>query len=336
MKDKHLKIFEDSSDQQFDLFKSFVSNDASEASNSMEIWESIPKYFFTASQVSKIVPEKGQPDPFEWSYTNRGRGFKVVVQPALIKEKDGSYKAYFPSSKEELIENALIKILSEQDYGGHSSKKNETWVRFSLRMIYKELKKAKKTEDINRIKLGIKILSRCVISVYDDNDNEVWSGQILQDLITQTRSDYLENGNALHVARLPIFISRAITNLEVRQYNYKRSMGLKGQLARWIHKRLVHRYTYASLVKSHNFKFSSLKQSGLLQLKTEADARKKVIKALDELKDNNIINGYEVLPYKQGKKVIDVKYVLQASIDFISEQKASNKRASELKTIKNR
>jgi hypothetical protein len=36
----------------------------------------------------------------------------VTIQPALIKQKDGSYKAFFSSVTEELIEEALKKILT--------------------------------------------------------------------------------------------------------------------------------------------------------------------------------------------------------------------------------
>ena len=39
--------------------------------------------------------------------------------------------------------------------------------------------------------------------------------------------------------------------------------------------------------------------------------------------------GYETDIRKEGQKIIDVKYTLRATSDFISEQKAANKRVSE-------
>jgi hypothetical protein len=35
----------------------------------------------------------------------------VTIQPALIKQKDGSYKAFFPSVTEELIEEYIEYFL---------------------------------------------------------------------------------------------------------------------------------------------------------------------------------------------------------------------------------
>ena len=92
---------------QFDLFGEFITNNKGEVSNTVEIWERIPKYFPTRT-LEKLRPEKGQPDPYEWEYIEQGHKYTVVIQPALIKEH-GSYKAYFPSVTEELIEEALKK-----------------------------------------------------------------------------------------------------------------------------------------------------------------------------------------------------------------------------------
>jgi len=52
---------------QLDLFSSFVSNEGQTISNTVEIWEKIPKYFFTARQIEKLRPETGQPDPYKAS-----------------------------------------------------------------------------------------------------------------------------------------------------------------------------------------------------------------------------------------------------------------------------
>jgi hypothetical protein len=53
---------------QYDLFSQFVTNDKDKVSNTAEVWESIPKYFFTPRQVEKLRTPTGHADPFEWSY----------------------------------------------------------------------------------------------------------------------------------------------------------------------------------------------------------------------------------------------------------------------------
>ena len=52
---------------QLDLFSQFVTNDKSEVSNTVEIWESIPKYFLTPAQVKKLRTDTGHADPYEWN-----------------------------------------------------------------------------------------------------------------------------------------------------------------------------------------------------------------------------------------------------------------------------
>ena len=86
---------------QFDLFGRFVANDGTEVSNTVELWESIPKYFFTPHQMKKLRTTDGLAKPFEFPFVQNKNSCLVVVQPALIKQEDGSYKAFFPSVTEE-------------------------------------------------------------------------------------------------------------------------------------------------------------------------------------------------------------------------------------------
>lgn len=311
---------------QFDLFGEFHDNDKKKVSNTVEIWERIPKYF-PARTLEKLRPEKGQPDPYEWEYIDDKCKYTVVIQPALIKE-NGSYKAYFPSATEELIEEALKKILSDQQYGIHDPKNAETWVRFSLSMIYRELKGRGCTRSRAEIKHSIEVMNKCNVS-FLKNGKETWSGAILQDLVTVGREDYLADTEAHHIARLPLFISHAINRLEYRQFNYDRLMSCNSPLARWIYKRLIHRYIQANFMNDYHFMYSDLKGSGLLQQSIEGDNRKKALAALDELVSKNVLTRYEPKNKLDGRKIEDVKYTLHPSSDFIAEQKAANSRAKE-------
>jgi len=308
---------------QFDLFKQFVTNDQSTVSNTVEIWEKIPKYFFTPKQIESLRPEKGQPDPYKWSYKEGGNEFTVFYQAALIEEK-GAFKAYFPSVTEELVEEALKKILTEQNQGIHDAAKHETWVRFSLSMIHSELKARGRERNRNQIKHAIKVMSRTIITLYKGK-KEVWSGSILQDLVTVDREEYIDDSAAYHIARLPLFVSQAINRLETRQFNYKRLMSCNNQLSRWIYKRLINRFRQADFTNSYHFMYSDLKQSGLLQQSAERSNRTKVIAALSELINQSVVIKYEKDDRKEGRSIIDTKYTLYPTKDFIAEQKAANK-----------
>ena len=77
-----------------------------------------------------------------------------------------------------------------------------------------------RTRSRNEIKHAIEVMSSCIITLYK-KDKEVWKGSILQDLVTVGREEYLADATAEHVARLPLFISHAINQLEyVNQLRY--------------------------------------------------------------------------------------------------------------------
>lgn len=320
---------------QYELFSDFVSNDPSNVSNTIEVWESIPKYFFTAKQVEKLRNIDGTAQPYEWAYTNNGVVCTVIVQPALIKQKNGTYKAFFPGVTEEFIEEALKKILSDQHYGLHDSKNMETWVRFSLSMLRRELADKGRSRTFQEIKQAISVMSRCIISVMQDGE-EIWSGAILQDLVTVGRQEYLEDTEAYHIARLPLFISKSINHLNYRQFNYERLMSCNEQLTRWIYKRLINRFIQASVTIPYHFMYRDLKESGLLQQVQEFHNRQKVKSALEELKDRGVVLKYDVYERREKRKIIDIKYVVTTTPEFSNEQKAANKRLREAESKANK
>lgn len=314
---------------QLDLFSQFVTNDKSEVSNTVELWESIPKYFFTSRQVKKLRTRTSHADPYKWEYKYNGIACSVKIQPALIEQKDGSYKACFPGVTEEFIEEALKKILTIQNFGIHDSNNIETWVRFSLNMIQRELKARNRTRNLNQIKHAIEVMNKCNIAVFK-NSKEIWSGAILQDLVTVGRDEYLADTDTQHIARLPLFISHSINRLEYRQFNYDRLMSCDEQLTRWIYKKLINRFIQASYMTEYSFMYSDMKQaSGLLQQERERDNRNKVISALNELQEKSIISSYETDERKKGRSIIEVKYTIKAAPGFIAEQKAANKRTND-------
>ena len=313
---------------QYDLFSQFVSNDKnnSDVSNTVEMWEAIPKYFFTARQTAKLRTPTGHADPFKWDYSYRNIPCTVKIQPALIEQPDGGYKTFFPSVTEELVEEALKKILANQHYGLHDPRNVETWIRFSLSMLYKELKARGRSRSRNEIKHAIEVMSSCIITLYRQG-KEIWKGSILQDLVTVGRDEYLADTDAQHVARFPLFISHAINQLDYRQFNYDCLMNCDGQLTRWIHKQIIHRFPQASLMNSYHFMHSALERdSGLLQQGRDIDNRRKVTDALDELIRRNVLMSYDRDMRKEGRKIADIKYTLRASLDFVRDQKASHKR----------
>jgi len=311
----------------YNLFSQFIANNRDTVSNSLELFESIPKYFLSPFQAARLRTDKGHADPYELSYSYNGTPFTVKIQAALIKQKTGGYKAFFFGETEELVEEVLKKILTYQNCSIHDPRNVETWIKFSLSAIQRELKLRKKTRSLSEIKHAIKVMSDSIITLYRDGE-EMWSGSILSDLRTVDREKYLNETDSLHVARLPMFISFAIDQLEYRQFNYDRLMSCREQLSRWLYKKLINRYKQASTENDYHFNFSTIQsESGFLQQSRIRDNRIKVINALEELIRRDVICSYKTKDHKTGKKIVDVTYILTPSTEFIKEQKAANKRS---------
>lgn len=331
MTEQHSPALVDAPPLQLELFKGLFLSKEYDASNTIYMWERIPKYFFTPALTGKLRTPTGHADPYEWDFTiknDQGESVdcKIEIQPALIKQADGSYKAFFPTKSEDNIEAALKKILSEREsYGTHDGKELETWVMFSNRMLRRELEKNGCGRTYSEVKHSIAVMSKCHITIWEAG-KEVYSGAILQDLITVNRQQYLDDTEKLHAARFPAFISKAINDLKYRQCNHTRNMGFRHQLTRFIYTQLVNRYIHADLMNSYHFLYSDIKKNSALLRSSATDNRKKMIEALDELKSDKVLISYDKNEKRQGKSIIDLTYTVHPHPDFIKEQKAANKR----------
>lgn len=259
--------------KQYDLFTTFFGKDQSDLSNTIELWDAIPKYAVSARQQNSRRDANGRlkihTQEFQYRPSQLGAPTmkcSVQIHPALIEVAPGEFLDFYPSTDEELIEEVLKKIFTDQQYGFHSVPESESWVRFSLYMIEKELKYRKKTRSIDEIKRSLEILSLSVYKVQVEPSKKfLYTNPILSDMTRVERDDYLEDTKSLWYARLPVLISKSINELTYRQFNYATFMRLAKPISRWFLKRLSHQYTNSSLIHPYRIKYSTIERdSGLL------------------------------------------------------------------------
>lgn len=208
---------------QYDLFTTFFG-DAAELSNTIELWDTIPKYAVSQRMQNRLRKD-GRLHVYEqrFVYATRKDGRRVetecfvAIQPASIKTRDG-YKDYYPSVDEELIEEVIRKIFADQQCGQHNPANMESWVRFSVQMIRKELRTRGKTRNADEVKRSIEILRHAHISLYLEGAQEpIYSAPILSDVTSVTRQKYLDDPSQTWLARLPALISKSVNELSYRQ-----------------------------------------------------------------------------------------------------------------------
>src|SRR5688572_4079396 len=109
-------------------------------------------------------------------------------------------------------------------------------------------------------------------------------------------------------------------------YNY--------QLSRWLHKRLYHNFVNAGMLNPSHMLLSSVKRdSGLLNNNRTSKDIQYLDRSLEELDQENVIFGFEK-EVRRGRhnQIDDVLYTIRPSMDFVSEMKKANKRASDIQT----
>jgi hypothetical protein len=321
--------------KQIDLFGTFLCNGPIEKerlSNTLDLWDSIPRYSVSRRSMDR-TRENGMLPLLKIDFHYKGMAFKAVIRPARIEEKDGMTKDYYPSANEELIEDALRKIATDQKSGFFDQKNYRSGVVFTLHMLREELKRRGHTRSYHEIILSLDILSLSIIDIRTADDKEIKNisrSSYFPTIAAVSRATLAEDPNAKWLVQFHPLVTQAIDELTYRQFNYAQMMGYKTQLARWLHKQLSMKFTFASIATSFEIRYSTVRRdSGMLE---GYGLERKAITALDaafnELKGHVLmaIGRQEVLGTRG--KLLEVVYTLSPSIEFVGQMKAANKRNS--------
>ena len=336
-KTMHLPGKESFKNTQLDLFQSFLCNTEDERdrlSNTIDLWDSIPRYAISRQEMNKRRTKEGFLDLLAVDFQYRRETITALIQPARIRTPDGATLDYYPSASEELVEDALRKIATEY-YRGFFDKPNfRSGVVFSLYALRQELQRRGHTRSYQEIVKSLTILSGSVIELRAHNGKEgegFARSAYFPALAAVSRKRLADDPNARWMVQFHPLVTESIDALAYRQFNYDQMMKLSTQLARWLHKQLSLKYTFANQINSFETYYSTVKRdSQLLRYRRERDNVAALDDALEELVLGKVIAGSrrEEITGARGK-IEDVKYIITPSRQFITEMKAANKRQSQ-------
>ena len=313
------------------LFQNFLCNSDAERdnlSNTIELWDGVPKYYTSRQEMTK-KREKGLLPTIERDFEYRGRMFTVKIRPARLTDENGNDKEFYPSAREELVEDALRKIATEQNYG--FLEPQESGVVFTLYMLRKELRRRGHTLSYQEVSESLDIMAGCRVEIISTDGSGDYKSPILSSLMRVSRQLYREDPKARWIAYFNPLVTHSIQALSFRQYDYHSMMLHTTQLSRWLHKRLSHNYVNASVLQPYSILFSTVQRdSGLLEYGRFRDAVRKFDEALEELKEDQVVMFFEKEERRAEKnKILDILYTITPSQKFISQVKAANKRHSD-------
>lgn len=321
---------------QLSLFQSFICNTEEERdrlSNTIELWDSLPKYTLSQQAMNRLRTKEGLLHRLEKTVIYRQCEYKLRITPAIVDDENGMPKAYYPSANEEMVEDALRKLAAEQYRGFFDKPTFKSGVVFSLNMLRKELKKRGHTRSYQEITRSLQILAGSTIEILLPEGTGFAKTNYLPALAAVSRTRFEEDSNARWVAHFHPLVTESIDNLSYRQYNYHLMMSHSTQLARWLHKRLSHNYTNAALTTRYSILLSSIQRdSGLLEYKRRNDAVRKLEATLNELIERKVLLSFQKEEERgQYNKIIDIRYTLTPDPSFVRDMKAANKRQQEVR-----
>jgi hypothetical protein len=332
--------------EQMELWSAFSGNaNLDEMSNSMDIWDSIPKYFLSGKKQAELRREN-KATSYVRNFTIFGVDYEVTLYPATINQPDGTDINVFPGVTEEIIEEALKKLATQKFNGFNhlDGSMIETWVLFSYRELQSILIGMGHKVSIPNIKRSLEILRLSQIKIKPISADE--RGVIRKDFINYLpdaslidREAYESSAEAKNAIKLPLLVTQAVLNGEYRQINNKLYGQLRQGLSRWLYRRFNRTWLNACVAHPlkpnrrgtcYDIALNELaNSSGYLEHKDIKYRRTKLIRALDDLQSKDIINRYEqytVIENDDGQPV-DYVFRVYASKRFTQEQINANERA---------
>ncbi len=329
-KAKKLKEYEHTKPAQLTLFEMLLPNER-EFSNTVELYDFIPKYHW--GKVQRINDKFL--DSLEREFECRGVKYKVKIRPASVEDREGVERYYYPSKREELVEDALRKFVAE---GQGVFLDEQAGVTFSLYQLQEELKKNGHSYSKDQIKDALLICARTNMTVTSENGASVLVSNLFETLGLQTRDDWKDQSNKTRAfVRFNSLVTKSITSRTFRQLNYEKVMSYKNVIARQLHKRMSHHYTQATFTNPYHLLLSTIiRDFGLTQYTQLRDNLRDVQIALDEMVGKKVLLYYKVekvLESSKRAKLLDAKFVLTPDPSFVSEIIGANRIQAKVKAI---
>lgn len=181
---------------QLGLWQTYLPDDVDvdDYSNTVELYDAVPKYFASKKRMAELRKHGQFLTSLRREFKHRGKSYQVKITPARIEEENGEEKEYYPSWREELVEEALKKIASDQLNGVYIN--DSAGVQFTLYELRKELRLRGHSIRLDDLIKSLTICRRAniVISAEANDASEmVMDSSIFPMLVIVKRRDWEQN-----------------------------------------------------------------------------------------------------------------------------------------------
>lgn len=306
--------------------------------NLSQVYEAIPKEVYKTDPCINWVNER-LADPVKKPFSLDGQSFVSEIAPASIEDKKtGQYKSKFPELREARIEYAIISIVSKQQVKVEGDNQHNRI--FKLYTTYYQIQK-EIVEAINKvsnkdlkpnncpyntteIKEALEILKKTNITVKNEAGEGVY-------IFTRIKDIYMDNKNV--VIELGTMITNYIESGDWISTDKNRILASRGKYELRLRVLINLKFRYASRGTCYSPSLSFLVQQ--IDFKESKDKRttlQRMLKELNKLEEIQPIQAVEVEKIFDGKRLVDAKFHIYATDDFISETIENNALSKRVKT----
>lgn len=316
-----IEDFAQTKPEQLNLFEMLLPEEK-KFSNTIELYDFIPKYYW--GKVNRIDGEFLR--VLNREFECRGKRYKVKIDPAKLTDAAGKSLDYYPSKREELVEDALRKFACE---GQGLFLDDAAGVTFTLYQLQKELQESGHTYSKDQIKDALMVCAKTNITITSDNEDTILVSSLFETLGLQTREDWAGTGEKTRAfVRFNPLVTQGIKTRQFRQFNYEKSMSYKSVIARQLHKRMAHNYTQASFTNIYTISLTTIiRDFGLTRYAKLTHNLRDCTVALDEMKEKRVVLSYKVektIDADRKNKLLEAKFLIIPDPNFADEVMQAN------------
>lgn len=322
---KNLVDYSQSKPTQLEFFEVTEVSNRDDYSNTIELYDQMPKYYFGGVRREKGREVDALPI-LRREFKHKHKNYKLEIVPAALIDKSGKTIHYYPSQREELVEDALRKLVANKR-GVFLD--DDVAVKFTLYELQKELKIRGHGYSFSQIKESIEICNKTIVDIMSKDGNQIEFSTAIFPFVAKEVQDKI-SGKEQYVVMFHTLVSRSLKDKSYRLYNYTKVMKYKMNLSRWIHKRMSHNFLQANVSSPYSIKMSTIiRDSGMKEYQKKILTLNQIEKSLSELQKHKIIDYFETERELDGRKILDAIFRLYVSDDFVSDIKKANKIANQ-------
>ena len=322
--------------QQLHFFSMPTSRQTGAKGNTILDYDLVPRFIHDKNAKSVRLSDEPEPKIIQLAEKER-----YAIYPAIIKKKVGVNKgrtcAISPGTRESLIEDCLILFAQNGEFSLNSSRPGyrldggSMGVCFTLSQLRSALRERNKEYRLDELREGLEVLQSAYYTYAnsDKGDLDIRMSYIVSEMKSlNTGVNEESNDRIVYVAFNPR-ATEGVKKGKYRSFDSACALTMKSPIARYLFKEFTHTWQNANN-KGEPGHVRAIDQNGTILaagclLSSNVTKRKNLLlKALRELADFGVIQPIDekldLTPVKNGKRIVDLQFMVRPTNRFIGQQ----------------